>query len=399
MDGNRIIGTDARRKVTSSFEYNDESIVPYPFKPFDVRWCYLENLRPLFSEPSPQLLQQRFDGNAFLISRDSADKDPEGSPFFFSSLVCDYDSISGHARHFPLRLRSTVSRKNHAQESLLDAPQETITANLSPFARDYLNSLGIPDPDASPTDAALIWMHALAIGYTPAYLEENRDGIRSDFPRVPLPHKLETLRESAALGKRIAALLDTETEVAGVTGGTLSPTLACIGVLKSVTGNALNPSNGDLELRAGWGHKGKGGITMPGKGRTLTRTNTDAEFAAYETLAPDNFIDVFRDYKKDWRDNQTYDVYLNDTAFWSNVPVRVWEYTIGGYQVIKKWLSYREYENLGRSLTVAEAREVTRMIRRIAALLLLEDELIANYLQCKVKPPKVSPPPKMRKLG
>jgi hypothetical protein len=32
-------------------------------------------------------------------------------------------------------------------------------------------------------------------------------------------------------------------------------------------------------------------------------------------------------------------VYLNGTAYWRNVPARVWEYTLGGYQVVKKWLS------------------------------------------------------------
>ena len=30
-------------------------------------------------------------------------------------------------------------------------------------------------------------MHALAIGYSPAYLSENADGIRRDWPRIPLP--------------------------------------------------------------------------------------------------------------------------------------------------------------------------------------------------------------------
>ena|SRR5438309_756370 len=37
---------------------------------------------------------------------------------------------------------------------------------------------------------------------------------------------------------------------------------------------------------------------------------------------------------------------------------RVWAYTIGGYQVIKKWLSDREHKLLGRPLTTDEAREV-----------------------------------------
>ena len=51
-------------------------------------------------------------------------------------------------------------------------------------------------------------------------------------------------------------------------------------------------------------------------------------------------------------------------AYWKNIPANVWEYYIGGYQVIKKWLSYREQELLGRALRVEEAREVTNMARR-----------------------------------
>jgi len=77
--------------------------------------------------------------------------------------------------------------------------------------------------------------------------------------------------------------------------------------------------------------------------------------------------------------NITCDAFLNDVAYWSNLPIRVWEYTIGGYQVIKKWLSYREHGILGRALHAEEAREVTNIARRIAALLLLEPALDANY--------------------
>ena len=66
----------------------------------------------------------------------------------------------------------------------------------------------------------------------------------------------------------------------------------------------------------------------------------------------------------------TFDVYLNDKAFWTNVPSRVWDYTIGGYQAVKKWLGYREASVLGRTLTVDEARHVTSTARRIAGLLL-----------------------------
>ena len=79
----------------------------------------------------------------------------------------------------------------------------------------------------------------------------------------------------------------------------------------------------------------------------------------------------------------TFDIYLNDVACWINVPVRVWDYAIGGYQVIKKWLSYRERELLGRALTPDEAREVMNTARRIAAILLLEPALDGNYERVK----------------
>ena len=79
----------------------------------------------------------------------------------------------------------------------------------------------------------------------------------------------------------------------------------------------------------------------------------------------------------------TRDVYLNDVAYWRTVPEKVWGYTIGGYQVMKKWLSYREQGLLGRPLTTDEAREVTDMARRIAAILLLEPELDESYRRAK----------------
>jgi hypothetical protein len=64
----------------------------------------------------------------------------------------------------------------------------------------------------------------------------------------------------------------------------------------------------------------------------------------------------------------------------------VWGFYIGGYQVIKKWLSYRERGILERGLTIDEIREVTGMARRIAAILLLGLSLDKNYEAAKISP-------------
>ena len=65
---------------------------------------------------------------------------------------------------------------------------------FSASARSYLAKLGFGDPDADAESAGLFWMHALAIGYSPAYLSENADGIRQDWPRIPLPDSKEVAR-------------------------------------------------------------------------------------------------------------------------------------------------------------------------------------------------------------
>jgi hypothetical protein len=76
-------------------------------------------------------------------------------------------------------------------------------------------------------------------------------------------------------------------------------------------------------------------------------------------------------------------VYLNGRSLPKEDSGGVWDYTIGGYQVIKKWLSYREHKLLSCPLTTDEAREVMNIARRIAAILLLESSLNANYQSVK----------------
>ncbi len=66
-----------------------------------------------------------------------------------------------------------------------------------------------------------------------------------------------------------------------------------------------------------------------------------------------------------------FDVYLNDRAYWRNVPAAVWHYKLGGYQVLKKWLSYREHKVLARPLHPHEVQHFTNTARRITAILML----------------------------
>jgi hypothetical protein len=142
-------------------------------------------------------------------------------------------------------------------------------------------------------------------------------------------------------------------------------------------GSQINPAAGDLAVTAGWGHAGRGGIAMPAKGLAVKRPYSNAELAAFREGLAD--LGLTCDQLMSCLGGACWDVYLNDRAYWRCVPDRVWTYTTGGYQVMKKWLSYRERPLLGRDLKPDEARYVTEMARRIAAILLLEPALDANY--------------------
>jgi hypothetical protein len=367
----RFDALKARKLLLSVESFDETRVVRFAMRPFDTQWCYYSPTRPLWREPRPDYWANYAVGSPAVVSRFKAAKSPEGAPITVARTLCDYHMMPPNASVFPFRLKQRERQKEeddgngkfgsilHEAAPAYKTGGEKLTANLSPAARAYLAKLGIKNPDADAETTGLIWMHALAIGYSPAYLAENADGIQQDWPRIPLPDSKAVLIASAELGKQVAALLDAEMPVDGVTAGKVFPELVKIAVVTRLTRDILN-----LSLTAGWGHAGKKGVTMPGKGKMQTRA-----FAQDETVAA--------------LGQTTHDIYLNDFACWSNVPENVWDYTIGGYQVIKKWLSYREFALLGRALTPEEAREVTHMARRIAALILLQPELDANYLCVK----------------
>jgi Type ISP C-terminal specificity domain len=195
------------------------------------------------------------------------------------------------------------------------------------------------------------------------------------------PARRDILLKSAGLGRQVAALLDTETPVKGVTAGKPRPELEAVGVVARVGGGSLTGADWDVTAR--WGVAGKGGVCMPGKGKVVERTYSEEERTALRKGATALGLDEVTALVC-WG-GTTFDVYLNDRAYWRNVPARVWSYTLGGYQVVKKWLSYREKALLGRGLTGQEATEVSEMVRRIAALLLLHPALDANYAMVKAE--------------
>ncbi len=191
------------------------------------------------------------------------------------------------------------------------------------------------------------------------------------WPRIPLPSwgddddedPMATLVRSAARGRKLASLLDPDTPVPGVTTGQLRPDVATIAVPATTDGR--NMTGDDFAVTAGWGHFGSSSAVMPGQGSIVERT-----FSPEERLLLDDPLIAGA---------TTLDVHLNKHAFWHNVPAVVWRYKLGGYQVLKKWLSYREHAVLGRPLKPEEVPHFANTARRIAAILALCSDEVSGW--------------------
>jgi hypothetical protein len=122
---------------------------------------------------------------------------------------------------------------------------------------------------------------------------------------------------------------------------------------------------------------------MPGRGKAPERPWTAAEQKKLAALAAAQSLSV--EAVQTLLGKTCVDVYLNGDAHWAAIPINVWDYTLGGYQVLKKWLSYREFTEeptsplLHRALHPEEAAYFAQVVRRIAGILLLGPALDASY--------------------
>ena len=324
-------------------------IARYSYRPFDTRWLYWEADTKLLDEKRADYKPQVFQGNKWLVAQQKPRRE-SSPPQLISQLGC-LDLIDRGATCIPTWVLD--------HSLALDGDVEPRRPNLSDAARRYLDSLGLGVED--------LFHHVLAVLHDPSYRKANAGALRMEWPRIPLPGwpdgdslgVAEELKASAAKGRKLAALLDSETSVPGVTAGRLRAEMAVIAVPTTTGGG--NMAADDFSLTAGWGHFGQGQAVMPGKGRVVERPYTSKERDVLGNLTGT-------------LGNITFDIYLNDRAYWRNVPAAVWGYKLGGYQVLKKWLSYRERKVLGRALQPAEVQHFTDTARRIAAILGLVNE-------------------------
>ena len=325
-----------------------DGFVRYAYRPFDTRWLYWEPDSALLDRPRAEYKPHVFDGNLWFSAVPRLRRNAAEAQSAFTMHLASLHLNEWGASMFPARLRDDGLR--------IDGTSTQHRPNLSLSAQHYLDSMGAGVED--------LFHHVIATLHDPGYRTANAGALRMDWPRIPLPGwpdgvatgAADQLVLSAARGRQLATLLDSGTPVDGVTSGALRSELATIAVPMTTDGG--NMAGDDFTVSAGWGHFGTGEAVMPGQGRSVERDYTDDERNALGDA-----ILMLGD--------TTFDVYLNDRAYWRNVPAAVSDYQLGGYQVLKKWLSYRDSKILDRPLLPQEVQHFTDTARRIAAIIQL----------------------------
>jgi len=83
-----------------------------------------------------------------------------------------------------------------------------------------------------------------------------------------------------------------------------------------------------FSITAGWGHAGKDGMTMPGRGKLVRRERSQKEHA--ELVQGIAALGMSEEAAIACLGSTVVDVYLNDRCAWTGIPEKVWELFIGG---------------------------------------------------------------------
>jgi hypothetical protein len=172
-----------------------------------------------------------------------------------------------------------------------------------------------PEDPTAPLHAEKIFHYLYAVLHSPAYRQRYAAFLRTDFPRIPIPGSRKMFDALAKLGAELAAwhLLE-------------HPDAAAIDVNHSTPAGTVTWFGRDFALKK-----------VAEKSREL------ADMQGTE--------------------DKVGKVHINATSGFANVHQSIWQHTIGGYQVLHKWLDDRR--KAGRSLS---QDDITHWLRVYASL-------------------------------
>lgn len=275
---------DEARKSAKEIDWN-KHIRLYAYRPFDNRYiCYMQNLIDRGCDRW-ELMQNFFEENLGLATIRSESKHVTFSHSFLSNFVTDIHYSGGQTYVFPLYIypeKPTSKKKASGTVMMLFEPQEDYKVKKPNLSQSIVEQLN--DAFNKTLSPKEIFYYIYAVLYSNTYRAKYAEFLKIDFPRVPFTKDYKLFSKMADYGKRLADLH----------------------LLKSAeldTSTAKFQGKGDNRVE-------KLRYEPVGAGRDLPR------------------------------------IYINQDQYFEGIEKEIWEYQVGGYQVLNKWLKDRKKRTL-----------------------------------------------------
>lgn len=316
------------REVLRKDEQWEDYFTKILYRPFDERWIFYHST--LVGRMRENVMRHMLLPNLSLITHKREELNILYSHFLVADLITEHGLLSGKTTsyQFPLYLYHNEQKqksifagqeKLNLKDSL--AVKEDKEPNISGQLLSELKNVFNQEPEPEE-----IFYYIYAVLYSNIYRRRYQEFLKIDFPRVPFTKDYKIFKKLYKWG---AQLVD-------------------LHLLKaSVLGKPIARFNG----------KGNNRVEIREFGRV-------SEIAAYcpESGERPKFKSVGL-------------IRINKTQFFGGVPKEVWEYMIGGYQVLDKWLKDRK----GRILSADEIKHYCRIITTLSETIRIQKEIDKIY--------------------
>lgn len=326
--------------------FNAKSIKPFLAFPLDQRHIYYVDKHKWLNEARPEFAQNLAD-NEWLITVPEPRKASETWPLYATTLI----NLHVHERG------SVAFPRETSGNDLLSHRDANVAEPAWRVLRDHFGFTGERSGGDARALVGRLFRVAFAVLHAPAYQSENKSALSSDWSHLPIPKNASLFEKLATVGDQVAQLLDANRDARDVIAAVLTTDRAKqLGQLRRLDGKTINADDLAVSVTY-WGG---------GKGKWVPRPFEENEMPVPTAV-------------ESWGD-RTGDLFISGQVHFGHVPEAVWQYQLGGYPVLKKWLGYRQADRRdGKPLTDDERRWLRQMIQRIAALLALGPTLDALY--------------------
>ncbi len=283
----------ARKKLSSEGLHNHK-IIRYLYRPFDFRYIYYEGI--IIARDVREIMTNLLSPNIALNCMRQFYGD-EFCHIFLSDFVSDINYLtSARGQYvFPLYLYSESSDSELSGNNFLFQEQgkkDNFTTEFREYIKSKYKKYYAPEQ---------ILGYIYAVLHSPTYREKYIEFLKIDFPRVPFTDDEEMFQKLSELG---TALID-----AHLLKDTVPKNIEC-----RCIGEGNNFKVEKVEY-----------TPLP-----LSRGNTPLPLSRGDTPLPLS------------RGEKTFRVYINENRYFESVPPEIWNFHIGGYQVLDKWLKERK---------------------------------------------------------